>query len=322
MSVQAYRHKNSTLFVQWDAEKGNFVAEGRMRCVARYVADCVKGDTAEPWDHSMNERYVREYDREYYQNVGDWDRWDWANGGEVVASTMEEVQRLANEGWTDGVARLAKMASDVRESVPETEDITPRYVWAEQGDEFDQHRVWNGEMESMWWGRDETIAPGPRIITLITPVGGHCGLGADQLFWNGAAAVVLCDVLERAGYRVAIKGYCAASHADGYTSCVVTIKDADQYVQLATVATAVALPVYYRAVGFRYRAHAPINIGSGWGSPRYAEHDERVMGMLRDAGHVDENTIVLPETRNEKTCRTTIIDAIHKVEAMRPTMCR
>lgn len=322
--MDTYVHGDMGLRIQWDKANKFYLAEGRMRDYVDY-AEAKTGDCHEPWEvDSRSLTYMEQWRREFCDGDAkayDW-KWEWANGSRAegnVANTWDEVKTLASEGWAGGVERVADMANELRSAVPETEDITPRYIWTDQGDEYDIHRTWSGEFEKMFYGRDETVAPGPRIVNLVAPVGGHAGQGDEALFWLGATTLVLADVLEKAGYRVGIKGYNAATHGRGTTSCAVNLlKTPDQHVQLAAIATAMCLPVYFRAVGFRWKGRAPFDIGSGWGSPAYAEKDAKLRKHMEREGMLDDTSILVHEVRDREACIKEVRRIVKVIEAMRP----
>jgi len=321
--MDTYVHGDMGLRVQWDKKEKFYLAEGRMRDFVEYV-EAKPEDCHEPWEpNTASLSYTAKSREEYIERPEDHEwAWAWANGNRAegnVADTWDEVKTLASEGWAGGVERIADMANELRSAVPETEDITPRYIWTDQGDEYDIHRTWSGEFEKMFYGRDETVAPGPRIVNLVAPVGGHAGQGDEALFWLGATTLVLADVLERAGYRVGIKGYTATMHSRGISSCGVNLlKTPDQHVQLAAIATAMCLPVYFRAVGFRWKGRAPYDIGSGWGSPAYAEKDAKLQKHMEREGVLDSESILVHEVRNKEDCIKEVRRIIKIIEAMRP----
>ena len=321
--MDTYVHGDMGLRVQWDKKEKFYLAEGRMRDFVEYV-EAKPSDCHEPWEpNTASLSYAANWRDQYIERpeANEW-QWSWANGNRAegnVADTWDEVKTLASEGWVGGVERIADLVSELRSAVPETEDITPRYIWTDQGDEYDIHRTWSGEFEKMFYGRDETVAPGPRIVNLVAPVGGNSGKKDEELFWLGATTLVLADLLERAGYRVGIKGYNAAKAYGGTLDCAVNLlKSPDQHVQLATIASAMCLPVYFRAVAFRYKGRAPYDVGSGWGGAAYAEKDAKLRKHMEREGVLDSESILVHEVRDKEACIKEVQRIIKVIEAMRP----
>jgi len=176
--------------------------------------------------------------------------------------------------------------------------------------------MWNGEVDSMWYGREDSAVKGPRVIKLIAPIGGHASKNASQLFWCGATALVLCDVLERAGYRVAIDGMSIAEHDNFYSLAQFRLKEADQYISLANLAVGLCLPAFFRTVGIHWRGTAPMSVGYGYGRSRYCESSTKAKAHAERLGILDGKAILLGEARNKKQAVSRIRAAIQQVEEM------
>ena len=322
MKIQTFTPVGSDLALRWDPEHKHFDARGRARDFVHAAATMgTDTPTLEPWDvPASNKRQAEQFRINCGMDNGKADWKEWMNGdGKIVAKNFDAILPLANKGWGDAVQRVASLAGQVRQSVPAAMDIRPRSKWREEGDDFDIHRCYSGNFESMFWGRSEGLAPGPRIIHLVTPIGGHCGLGASELFWCGAAALVCTDVLQAAGYRVGIVAYNFSQHSNGFTCCGTSdVKAPGQHLQLAAVATALCLPAFFRMAAMRFKGHAPMPIGGGWGSPGYAHNSATVRKHLERNGTITPSSLLLGEIRNRKQCITEIKRCLAAVEAMRP----
>ena len=322
--MQHYNHEGQGLRVVWDKENRLYSACGWMRDFMAYMRHAVD-ESPEPWKRAIGnaKAFARATDPDGYHGKiasfyeGSHSDWYWTNGDStMVCETIEDVEEIAHKGWPDGVAKVAKLASEVRNDVPEAQEIKPHYVWQDEGDEFDIHRMWNGEVDSMWYGREDSTVKGPRVIKLIAPIGGSATKNASELFWCGATALVLCDVLERAGYRVAIDGLSIAEHDNFHSLAQIRLKEADQYVSLANLAVGLCLPAYFRTVGIHWRGTAPMSVGSGFGMSRYCEKNKVAKAHAERLGILDGKAILLGEARNKKQAVSKIRTAIQQVEEM------
>ena len=315
MDSYSYRHGHGGLRIMYDGEHGLLHGKGRMRDYLRYMRDMTEGDMKVPWKVD-NPRRVEGVKREIYSGEGEW---SWINGGgKIVVDSAETCERLADRGWGDGVTRVRALARELRNAVPEAEDIGPMFKFCEEGDEIDVHRLWDGD-DNMWYGRDTGRRPAPRVVKLVAPHGGNCGLDNDELFWIGATTVVLTDLLEKAGYRVRITCYNAASHrTPAWENITETlIKESDEHLPMAHIATAMSLAGYFRTVGFRWTANAPLDPGSSYGRPRYIESDSDTREHAERIGLVDRTTVLVHEVRDREACIKEVTRLVKEIESLR-----
>ena len=143
--MKNYSFEGHSLRITWDKEHKLYSSFGWMRDFMAYMRHAVD-HADEPWKRAAHNArgFVRATgpDEEhgsvasYYE--GSYDSWDWANGnGEMVCRTIEDVEQIAHQGWPAGVAKVAGLASEIRNDVPEAQEIKPHYVWQDEGDEFD-----------------------------------------------------------------------------------------------------------------------------------------------------------------------------------------
>ncbi len=313
MKSYTYRHGHGGLRLAYDGEHNLYHGKGRMRDYLRYMRDMAEGTLKVPWKVASTGR-VRDVREEIYGGEKDW---GWINGGgDIVIGSAEDCERLADRGWSDGVTQVRALARELRNAVPEAESIGPMFKFCEEGDEIDMHRLWDGD-DNMWYGMDTGRKPAPRIITLVAPHGGHCGLNNDQLFWIGASTVVLTDLLEKAGYRVRIKCYASADHSSHTSITETLIKESDEHLPMAHIATAMSLAGYFRTVGFRWKANGPRDPGSGYGCPSYIESDRHLRKHAERIGLVDSATVLVHEVRDREACEKEIKRLIKTIESLR-----
>jgi len=89
---------------------------------------------------------------------------------------------------------------------------------------------------------------------------------AEQLFWQGAAAACVTDLLESAGYRVEVYATNCSDHHNGKTVVRVRVKEADQPTRLDTLAAVMCHAGIYRIFGLSAKEQANFPINNNYGS--------------------------------------------------------
>lgn len=185
-------------------------------------------------------------------------------------SSAKEVEKLAREGWPEGVKRIYDALGKIGQNV-QAVSIKRRLVRADQGDEYDIHRAYAGGLDQAWTSRKrQARIAGGSTITLAVSVNQSSGDHADMQFWRGAACVRLADILTEAGYQVRIVGF---SRTTGFFTdntgrlLTVTIKESGQQLDLSNLAATVALAGTYRHFGLRQGLAGPTEVSSSFGSP-------------------------------------------------------
>jgi len=244
----------------------------------------------------------------------------WVNGSCADADRVNnftEVETKAVRGWPNGVKRLAEMTKQVEREVPLPESVMPQIHWGDQGDEFDVHRMYSGNLDASWSSEHGGLEQGPRIVKLLVPYGGNCGLGMEKLFWTGAAAVILGDVLENAGFSVQIDGYHIGKQKTHYSAEVLTMKHAGEPLNPSAIAWSLCHPASFRtATGFFNNIFNPHKWNtSGYGSC-VTLTDPKARAMMEGFGLMgDEDTVRIdtsPTTKDE--CLTAVTKALADIE--------
>ena len=111
------------------------------------------------------------------------------------------------QGWPDGVKRAREIAAEISMDIPPAQDIRRRKVRGDHGDEIDMQRVYAGALDTAWSRTARRSTNAPPVISIFTNFGGTWAKSGEEMFYKGAAAAVLADILEAAGYRVEIICY-------------------------------------------------------------------------------------------------------------------
>jgi hypothetical protein len=247
----------------------------------------------------------------------------WHNGDcddeDQINAFDELIEKVKVGGWERGVSKLKEIVESLRETVPVPESIIDQIHWGDQGDEFDIHRMWAGAIDRAWSSERGGLAQGPRIVRLLVPYGGSSVCNMDKLRWVGASAVILCDILEDAGFRVEIVGLEAGKMGCGYCTNIVRLKEAGEYMSVETLTLMLCHPVAFRAIAIRHAMFSPTNWDNGsYGSPSYPASDETLREILEEMGALDtsDDSIILGEAFSEGKCRQVVAKALAQVEKL------
>lgn len=196
------------------------------------------------WAKEENQRFGGRYlsDAETGRYPASDNHADW-----LGAPSLKELTNRLTNGWSDGVDRLMKLAVAELEMT----SIRRRRVRGDQGDEIDMQAVWRGDLSRAWTRtRRQQRTGGTRNVTLICDVAGNCGMGADVMFWRGAAVLRVAEALTEAGYNVGIYAGAATKNIDAKGKCnacqLVEIKATDAPLDLSSLAALTCMPGYFR----------------------------------------------------------------------------
>lgn len=174
----------------------------------------------------------------------------WAD----ATGTTDAVAKLTApyEAGAAIINRIEKAAANIK--LPPQMDTRRRRVRGDQGDELDIHAVWRGQSATAWarMGKRQVTAP-PMVSIVINSI-----ISADNdktvISYRGAVGIVLCQLLERFGYRVRLvvaRGGTTFSDSKEKFSCRTTIKDYGKPLDRETVACATH-PAMQRVLGLRW----------------------------------------------------------------------
>jgi len=174
---------------------------------------------------------------------------DWYGLGPEGASSIARVCQLLSTGWTRGADRMVKALAGLADVQVKPKSVRRQNRWADQGDALDIHRVNAGRLDAAWQKCRREPQVGPQRVTLVCDAIESGGNDADTMFWRGAAVVTLADKLQSAGYNVEVVSAWTGINDDVRVICHVTVKQSSQPLDLTTLASAVACPAFFRALG-------------------------------------------------------------------------
>jgi hypothetical protein len=184
-----------------------------------------------------------------------WCRGDWTGSNLNTQQTMDKIRT----GWPEMIDILHGMWGDVR---PELEIATSmiqvrrrKRQRSDHGDTFEQKRVWNGDLARAWERpmKELRMQETQHHVSIYINLAGNAGRSAQAMLWRSTAAMMICEILCKAGRQVEI--YVGDSSYDvgyrGPSSSVnsLLIKKYDEPLNLEKLAST-AIPQFYRTFGF------------------------------------------------------------------------
>lgn len=221
-----------------------------------------------------------------------------------------EAKQLITHGWYEGVKRLLALKSAVL--APETHDRRRRPKRGPEGDELDIDRALMGDWDTAWTKPVRQEMRGPATIDVVAMYGGLGWYGPDELFWAGAAASVLVDALERAGWRVALQALSVAEQHDTgkHIGVMTELKEPDMPLRTDVAAAVLCHAGVFRSHTFRARCTVPLTVDKGMGSTLGAA---QVEAPLKAAGLVSDNALFITQVYSLEGCKEALAQATAKL---------
>lgn len=169
----------------------------------------------------------------------------------------DRCAEVARDGWPDGAQRIQ---DNVRALTNATVERIPcqrrRPRWSDQGEHLDYDRMRAGQFDQCW--RRAMRAPVPMIplVRIAVLACANHSTDAEQLFWRGAAAVALADLLNESGYNVDLWAAYGSILCDGQATpdgSMVCVKPALAPYSLSHAAAGLAFPGTFRSLIIRSR---------------------------------------------------------------------
>jgi hypothetical protein len=179
--------------------------------------------------------------------------------------SMAEARALLEKGWPEGARRLKALAEKLTATLPPAKSVRRRLRWSDDGDEVSKDRLNGGFVDSCWRASKRELVASPEVVTVETNWGGTARRSADELFWQGAAAACLTDMLEQAGYRGELYANNHSLHPRGRTLLRVRVKEADAPVRIDTLAAVLCHAAVFRVFGLSAKEQAPFHVNGGHG---------------------------------------------------------
>jgi len=123
-----------------------------------------------------------------------------------------ETTKLLLGGWPEGVAQMREGIGHL--SLPQAADLRRKAKWSDQGDEVSLTRYLSGSA-APWRTMTRRHVKAPPKVRLVVDLGNQCTACGDKfhdraptdpeaMTWRGAAACILAETLNKAGWQVEI----------------------------------------------------------------------------------------------------------------------
>lgn len=183
---------------------------------------------------------------------------EWYGG----TRNANEAAARAFKGWPEGAERVRKMMDDVE--APPPVSLRRKTQRADQGDEIDIHEVYRGGLDRAWSRRRRQTTRSRMSVRIVARLGANKYAQWEKMFWRGAAAAKLAELLEESSYRVEIIGASAVAvncHADENSGSTMAhwpstlstfvIKEAGSPIDLEQLAGVLCNAGFFRTHSFR-----------------------------------------------------------------------
>lgn len=160
---------------------------------------------------------------------------------------FEQVRDLTLAGWPEGLMRMDKALGSLEIDVPPI-SIRRRRLRSDFGDELDIHRVYSGDVAHAFTTMKRPPGSKRKPLSIVVDSIASGGRDADSMFWQGAAAIKLGELLSNAGYTVELySAFKARAHCD--VDLRVLTKASGAPLDLCSAAATLALPAFFRCIG-------------------------------------------------------------------------
>jgi len=216
--------------------------------------------------------------------------------------SFEEALRLAREGSPNDAAKLNNAVLAIK--ARETRDVVPVRRYDVAGERPDIARACGGDPASMLTRKRSARRTAP-IVRLVVHLGALSDVSGAQKTNRGAAILALVDQLENAGQRVELTGVtCASQWGNGTWTTRITLKQADEPLNLDVLAFALVNPATQRFLDFACRCSHPTVNFAGMGSSR---------SVPAEAGTIYFDVIRFSRTWNDPITAAATIQAEYEV---------
>jgi hypothetical protein len=217
----------------------------------------------------INAELYREYKTRYSE--------DGSTKAFLGATLADTCQIVGSNQWPEGLAKMEKALEGLDVDLPRAKSIKRRRAWHDAGDSLDMGRVWAGQLDKAWQRCDRVPMTGSRRVTITFPLVYSAGNSTESMFWGGAAALKLADILIAAGYAVeivGIHGNISRKNRDK-AFMVATAKPFNAPLDMQALILPMAFAGYMRTVSFTGIMAMPVSTDSGLGQAIYNPFDEK-----------------------------------------------
>lgn len=163
-------------------------------------------------------------------------------------ANFEGVKQIVLDGWPDGLRAMEAALGSLAIDLPPV-SIRRRRERSDFGDELDIHRIYSGDFARAFTSMKRLPGTKRKAFQIVVDSIASGDRAADEMFWQGAAAIKLGELLSNAGYTVELYSAFKAQVEQGSVTVRVMTKGSGTPLDLCSAAATLALPAFFRCVG-------------------------------------------------------------------------
>ena len=210
----------------------------------------LKGRYADFWSFVLDAQKMAPFGLEnqvrYHKEWLTRERSDWY--GLEKEGNFQTVAEMVKEGWPDGLRRMDEALGKLEVPVPPV-SIRRKRERGEWGDELDIHRVYAGDFGKAFSSMRRPPGSKRKTFKIAVDSIASGGRDAQEMFWQGAAAIKLGQMLSEAGYIVELVSAFRAQASGCKIFLEVVCKSSSAPLDLCSAAATMALPAFFRCIG-------------------------------------------------------------------------
>ena len=223
------------------------------------------------------------------------------------AKDQSDCDAAVSSGWHKGADKVSRFAEELAVNAPPAVDVRRKRRRMDDGDDLCIDSAMRGEWDTAWETFRRAETNGNPIVELVFNWGMSCGVTGEQMFWQGAVACALTDILEGAGYRVGLTAVQAIHHRIGtnaHAATVIRVKDVGDSMCLSDLAAFTAHSGVYRTYGFKMILEHSAEVNRNFGYPEYDDADMR--GDVAESGYISDRAVWIPSVYDRASAIRTV----------------
>ena len=233
--------------------------------------------------------------------------------------TEANARKILLNGYPEGAKLVETLAAKIEDEMPAPASRRRMRKWSDcEGDEISVERMQSGH-DDFWLSSHRRLRSACGLVEIIADWGDDCGATLEQLKSSGAAALALCDLLEKSDYSCELALVAAMSQYDGKSTNVslvkVELKAMGQLLDLEQLAAVAVYPTAWRIYGLAAFQQSPFTSGSSYNShPHSHAHIHSPDGCWGVRPNV--MTLNLPASTDSESAKRNVLQALKHLESL------
>lgn len=167
--------------------------------------------------------------------------------------SLEELRDMLKFGWKEGVQKAEELEGSLK--VPRLKNIRRVKKRSDFGDHVDMQMIYSGQLDLAWQKSQRENSPNQtgNAITLLVSIDENCSKSSDEMFWSGAVAIRLIDMLILTGRSVRVLAYQKANgcYTNSYGhEAIYVAKEYMEQLDVNKLMVILGLSGFFRTYGF------------------------------------------------------------------------